>query len=35
MRALLIAQASLAGVPIMTSDGVFGSYEVDIIQATS
>lgn len=30
---LLIAQASLEGVPIMTSDGAFGRYQIDTIPA--
>jgi PIN domain nuclease of toxin-antitoxin system len=30
---LLIAQASLAGVPIMTADKVFDHYEIDTIPA--
>lgn len=30
---LLIAQARLEGVPVMTSDSVFGGYGIDVISA--
>lgn len=32
---LLIAQAAVEGIPVMTSDGAFGDYEVDVIPAVS
>ncbi len=32
---LLIAQAQLESIPVMTSDGAFDAYEVEIIPATS